>query len=171
MEFHLRRSISGDGVATVVAKPRNVNAGDLAGMENCHPLGDFDWIRKMKGLKQKKAHLMEIQVNGGTVAQNVHYAYGFYEKQVPVESLYGIQLLRSDGATKALDVSFEGGGSLAERLFITSSAGDQGTGSVLQLLCLLPQPRNLLHVVQILRRGVAHRIADSIPQFDLPQVL
>ncbi|MED6161395.1 60S ribosomal protein L3 [Stylosanthes scabra] len=25
-------------------------------------------IRKMKGLKQKKAHLMEIQVNGGTIA-------------------------------------------------------------------------------------------------------
>uniref|UniRef100_A0A2N9JB02 Uncharacterized protein n=1 Tax=Fagus sylvatica TaxID=28930 RepID=A0A2N9JB02_FAGSY len=32
-------------------------------------------IRKMKGLKQKKAHLMEIQVNGGTIAQKVDYAY------------------------------------------------------------------------------------------------
>ena len=29
----------------------------------------------MKGLKQKKAHLMEIQVNGGTIAQKVDYAY------------------------------------------------------------------------------------------------
>ncbi|GMY20273.1 60S ribosomal protein L3 [Fagus crenata] len=32
-------------------------------------------IRKMKGLKQKKAHLMGIQVNGGTIAQKVDYAY------------------------------------------------------------------------------------------------
>ncbi|TYI44172.1 hypothetical protein ES332_A01G218800v1 [Gossypium tomentosum] len=33
------------------------------------------YIRKMKGLKQKKAHLMEIQVNGGTIAQKVDFAY------------------------------------------------------------------------------------------------
>ncbi|KAG0489711.1 hypothetical protein HPP92_006574 [Vanilla planifolia] len=38
-------------------------------------------IRKMKGLKQKKAHLMEIQVNGGTIAEKVDYAYSFFEKQ------------------------------------------------------------------------------------------
>ncbi|PQQ04801.1 hypothetical protein Pyn_32773 [Prunus yedoensis var. nudiflora] len=29
----------------------------------------------MKGLKQKKAHLMEIQVNGGDIAKKVDYAY------------------------------------------------------------------------------------------------
>ncbi|RAL44923.1 hypothetical protein DM860_003682 [Cuscuta australis] len=45
-------------------------------------------IRKMTGLKQKKAHLMEIQVNGGTVAQKVDYAYGFFEKQIPVDSVF-----------------------------------------------------------------------------------
>ncbi|KAJ9670938.1 hypothetical protein PVL29_027092 [Vitis rotundifolia] len=45
-------------------------------------------IRKMKGLKQKKAHLMEIQVNGGTVAQKVDYAYKFFEKQVPVDAIF-----------------------------------------------------------------------------------
>ncbi|XP_057470376.1 60S ribosomal protein L3-1 [Actinidia eriantha] len=45
-------------------------------------------IRKMKGLKQKKAHLMEIQVNGGTVAQKVDFAYGFFEKQVPVDAVF-----------------------------------------------------------------------------------
>ncbi|KAF7127502.1 hypothetical protein RHSIM_Rhsim11G0085900 [Rhododendron simsii] len=45
-------------------------------------------IRKMKGLKQKKAHLMEIQVNGGTVAQKVDYAYNFFEKQVPVDAVF-----------------------------------------------------------------------------------
>ncbi|RZR84574.1 hypothetical protein BHM03_00011427 [Ensete ventricosum] len=45
-------------------------------------------IRKMKGLKQKKAHLMEIQVNGGTVAQKVDYAYGFFEKQIPIDAVF-----------------------------------------------------------------------------------
>ncbi|KAL0357125.1 UNVERIFIED_CONTAM: 60S ribosomal protein L3 [Sesamum calycinum] len=45
-------------------------------------------IRKMKGLKQKKAHLMEIQVNGGTIAQKVDFAYGFFEKQVPVDAVF-----------------------------------------------------------------------------------
>ncbi|KAF7803662.1 60S ribosomal protein L3 [Senna tora] len=46
-------------------------------------------IRKLKGLKQKKAHLMEIQVNGGTIAQKVDYAYGFFEKQIPVDAVFG----------------------------------------------------------------------------------
>ncbi|PKU71067.1 60S ribosomal protein L3 [Dendrobium catenatum] len=45
-------------------------------------------IRKMKGLKQKKAHLMEIQVNGGTIAQKVDYAYNFFEKQVPIDAVF-----------------------------------------------------------------------------------
>ncbi|NP_001311928.1 60S ribosomal protein L3-2-like [Nicotiana tabacum] len=45
-------------------------------------------IRKMKGLKQKKAHLMEIQVNGGDVSQKVDYAYGFFEKQIPVDAIF-----------------------------------------------------------------------------------
>lgn len=45
-------------------------------------------IRKMKGLKQKKAHLMEIQVNGGTIAQKVDYAYGFFEKQIPIDAVF-----------------------------------------------------------------------------------
>ncbi|WVZ02761.1 hypothetical protein V8G54_023567 [Vigna mungo] len=45
-------------------------------------------IRKLRGLKQKKAHLMEIQVNGGTVAQKVDYAYSFFEKQIPVDAVF-----------------------------------------------------------------------------------
>ncbi|KAK9748574.1 hypothetical protein RND81_02G067800 [Saponaria officinalis] len=45
-------------------------------------------IRKMKGLHQKKAHLMEIQVNGGDVAQKVDYAYNLFEKQVPVDAVF-----------------------------------------------------------------------------------
>ncbi|XP_026405211.1 60S ribosomal protein L3-2-like [Papaver somniferum] len=45
-------------------------------------------IRKMKGLKQKKAHLMEIQINGGDISQKVDFAYGFFEKQVPVDAIF-----------------------------------------------------------------------------------
>ncbi|WFD25771.1 60S ribosomal protein L3 [Malassezia nana] len=39
-------------------------------------------------LKQKKAHLMEIQVNGGSVAEKVDFAHGLFEKTVDVNSLF-----------------------------------------------------------------------------------
>jgi large subunit ribosomal protein L3e len=45
-------------------------------------------IRKMKGLKQKKAHLMEIQINGGTIADKVDYGYNFFEKEVPIDAVF-----------------------------------------------------------------------------------
>ncbi|CAD5333744.1 unnamed protein product [Arabidopsis thaliana] len=45
-------------------------------------------IRKMKGLKQKKAHMMEIQINGGTIAQKVDFAYSFFEKQIPIDAVF-----------------------------------------------------------------------------------
>ncbi|XP_052135300.1 60S ribosomal protein L3-like [Oryza glaberrima] len=45
-------------------------------------------IRKMKGLKQKKAHLMEIQINGGTIADKVDYGYKFFEKEIPVDAVF-----------------------------------------------------------------------------------
>ncbi|KAK4731956.1 hypothetical protein R3W88_024944 [Solanum pinnatisectum] len=37
---------------------------------------------------ERKAHLMEIQVNGATIAQKVDFAYGFFEKQVPVDVVF-----------------------------------------------------------------------------------
>eukprot|EP00355_Strombidium_rassoulzadegani_P004291 CAMPEP_0168623538 /NCGR_PEP_ID=MMETSP0449_2-20121227/8885_1 /TAXON_ID=1082188 /ORGANISM="Strombidium rassoulzadegani, Strain ras09" /LENGTH=386 /DNA_ID=CAMNT_0008664939 /DNA_START=32 /DNA_END=1192 /DNA_ORIENTATION=+ len=36
----------------------------------------------------KKAHCMEIQVNGGSVADKVDFAYGLFEKPVPVEAVF-----------------------------------------------------------------------------------
>jgi len=45
-------------------------------------------VRKLKGIKQKKAHLMEIQVNGGSVADKVDYGYSFFEKSVPVDAVF-----------------------------------------------------------------------------------
>jgi len=44
-------------------------------------------IRKIK-LRQKKAHIMEIQVNGGTVAQKVDFAVALFEKTVPVDTVF-----------------------------------------------------------------------------------
>merc|ERR1711977_425552 len=44
-------------------------------------------VRKVK-LKQKKAHLMEIQVNGGTNEQKVDYGYGLFEKTVPLNAVF-----------------------------------------------------------------------------------
>ncbi|TGO81715.1 hypothetical protein BPOR_1043g00020 [Botrytis porri] len=44
-------------------------------------------IRKTP-LKQKKAHLMEIQVNGGSVAEKVDFASGLFEKPVEISSIF-----------------------------------------------------------------------------------
>jgi len=44
-------------------------------------------IRKV-GLRSKRAHLLEIQVNGGTVDQKVDFAVGLFEKQVPVDAVF-----------------------------------------------------------------------------------
>ncbi|PVF95557.1 60S ribosomal protein L3 [Serendipita vermifera] len=40
------------------------------------------------GLKQKKAHLMEIQVNGGSIPDKVAYAAGLFEKEVAVSTIF-----------------------------------------------------------------------------------
>ena len=46
---------------------------------------------QMKLLKkrQKKAHVMEIQLNGGTIPEKVDYARKMLEKQIPVENVFG----------------------------------------------------------------------------------
>jgi len=44
-------------------------------------------IRKLN-LRQKKAHLMEIQINGGTIADKVEFGVGLFEKPIPVDSVF-----------------------------------------------------------------------------------
>jgi len=44
-------------------------------------------IRKV-GLRQKKAHLMEVQVNGGTLAEKVDWGYNLFERKVPVDTVF-----------------------------------------------------------------------------------
>jgi large subunit ribosomal protein L3e len=43
-------------------------------------------IKKLK-FRQKKAHLAEIQVNGGTVPQKVDWGLGLFERKVPVDTV------------------------------------------------------------------------------------
>jgi len=37
---------------------------------------------------QKKGHVMEIQVNGGTIEEKVNFAHGLFEKQIPIETIF-----------------------------------------------------------------------------------
>lgn len=46
-------------------------------------------MRKLP-LGQKKAHLMEVQVNGGTTAAKVDFAYSMFEKAVTVDSVFAV---------------------------------------------------------------------------------
>ena len=39
-------------------------------------------------LKQKKAHLMEIQINGGSVADKVEFGHGLFEKPVEIGTIF-----------------------------------------------------------------------------------
>jgi len=39
-------------------------------------------------LKQKKAHLMEIQVNGGSVPDKVEFAYRNFEQEIPISTIF-----------------------------------------------------------------------------------
>jgi large subunit ribosomal protein L3e len=45
-------------------------------------------IKKVK-IGQKKAHLMEVQVNGGSTAEKVDFAVSLFEKSVPVTAVFG----------------------------------------------------------------------------------
>jgi len=46
-------------------------------------------IKKVR-LAQRKAHVMEIQVNGGTVAEKVDWAHNLFEKVVPISGVFKV---------------------------------------------------------------------------------
>jgi len=45
-------------------------------------------VRKVAGGHQKKAHIMEIQINGGDTAAKVEFAKGLFEKQIKLEDIF-----------------------------------------------------------------------------------
>merc|ERR1711881_86996 len=49
----------------------------------CHPQQQL--LRR----RQKKAHIMEIQLNGGSIADKVNFAREHFEKKVPIKSVFG----------------------------------------------------------------------------------
>jgi len=59
------------------------------------------------GLKQRKAHIMEIQLNGGTVAEKVDFAHSWFEKKLTVDSVFNEnEMIDAIAATKGK--GFEG---------------------------------------------------------------
>jgi large subunit ribosomal protein L3e len=53
------------------------------------------------GLSQKKAHMMEIQVNGGNISDKVDYAIGLFEKEIPIDSVFAAnEMVDVIGVTK-----------------------------------------------------------------------
>lgn len=52
-------------------------------------------------LRQKKAHICEIQVNGGDVAAKVDFARGLFEQKVPVDAVFA-KVRERDLETRAL---------------------------------------------------------------------
>jgi large subunit ribosomal protein L3e len=51
--------------------------------------------------RNKKAHIMEIQVNGGTIAEKVDWAREHFEKQIPVEQVFSQdEMIDCIGVTK-----------------------------------------------------------------------
>jgi len=60
------------------------------------------------GLRQKKAHIMEIQVNGGkNMNEKVDFAVSLFEKQVPVDAIFQVnEMIDVIGITKGY--GFEG---------------------------------------------------------------
>lgn len=45
-------------------------------------------VHLQKHLRTKKAHLMEIQINGGTIAEKVDFVKGFFEKELKVDQVF-----------------------------------------------------------------------------------
>jgi len=45
---------------------------------------------KLLPLKQKKAHILELQVNGGDISEKVDFAVGLFEKNIPVGDVFAM---------------------------------------------------------------------------------
>lgn len=57
-------------------------------------------IRKVK-IAQKKAHLMEVQINGGTVEDKVKYCKGLFERPIDVKAVFSKdEMIDAIGVTK-----------------------------------------------------------------------
>merc|ERR1711878_230983 len=61
--------------------------------------------QKILRRRQKKAHIMEIQINGGSVAEKVDYARDLFEKKVPINDVFNKdEMIDVIGVTKGKGV-------------------------------------------------------------------
>jgi len=61
----------------------------------------------LSGARSRKAHIMEIQINGGTIAEKVDFAHSWFEKKVSVDSVFNEnEMIDALSATKGK--GFEG---------------------------------------------------------------
>jgi large subunit ribosomal protein L3e len=61
-------------------------------------------VSKLK-FRQKKAHIMEIQINGGSVAEKVDFGFGYFEKALPVgEVIHKDDMIDTIGVTRGQGV-------------------------------------------------------------------
>jgi large subunit ribosomal protein L3e len=59
-------------------------------------------VRKLK-IGQKKAHVMEIQLNGGSIADKVNWAKSHFEKTIDVTSVFEQdEMIDTIGVTKGM---------------------------------------------------------------------
>jgi len=55
----------------------------------------------MSNIRSRKAHVMEVQVNGGTIAEKVNFAKSFFEKDVNIDNVFNKwELVDIIGVTK-----------------------------------------------------------------------
>uniref|UniRef100_A0A1I8EKV3 60S ribosomal protein L3 n=1 Tax=Wuchereria bancrofti TaxID=6293 RepID=A0A1I8EKV3_WUCBA len=106
---------------------------DLAKMKKyCSIIGSFCSLStlQMKVMKhrEKKAHITEIQVDGGTVPEKVDWAYEHFEKQVPVDSVFAQdEVTGTIGVTKGKDFKACVGAWHPSRVqFTVARAGQKG---------------------------------------------
>ena len=67
--------------------------------------------------RQKKAHIMEVQLNGGSVADKVDFARNHFEKEIPVGAVFAQdEMIDIIGVTKGH--GFKGTQSRIRPLFI-----------------------------------------------------
>lgn len=55
----------------------------------------------MNNIRQKKNNIFEVQINGGSISDKVNFGYGFFEKELRIDQVFGEQeLIDIVGVTK-----------------------------------------------------------------------
>jgi large subunit ribosomal protein L3e len=58
-------------------------------------------IKKVSTGGQKKAHLIEVQINGGSTGDKIDFGYGLFEKPIPVDTVFSKdEMVDTIGSTK-----------------------------------------------------------------------